>query len=139
VVHKAFGQITETGRVRLFKSCRPEYADGGQMRDFIYIKDCVEVLWWLLEHAEVNGIYNLGTGQARSWNDLIHAVFAAMKLETNIEYIDMPPGLDRQYQYFTEAKMEKLRSTGCPIAFHTLEDAIRDYVVHHMQQEDPFL
>jgi ADP-L-glycero-D-manno-heptose 6-epimerase len=139
VVHKAFGQITETGRVRLFKSYRPEYADGGQMRDFVYIKDCVEVLWWLLEHGDVNGIFNLGSGQARSWKDLIHAVFAAMKLEANIEYIDMPPGLESQYQYFTEAKMEKFRSTGCPIAFHTLEDAVRDYVVHHMQQEDPFL
>ena len=139
VVHKAFGQITETGRVRLFKSCRPAYADGGQMRDFIYIKDCVEALWWLLEHAEVNGIFNLGTGRARSWNDLIQSVFAAMKLETNIEYIDMPPGLEGQYQYFTEAKMDKLKAAGCPIACRPLEDAVRDYVVRHLQQKDPCL
>jgi ADP-L-glycero-D-manno-heptose 6-epimerase len=139
VVHKAYGQIRETGRVRLFKSCRQEYTDGGQMRDFVYIKDCVEVLWWLLEHIEVNGIFNLGTGRARSWNDLIHAVFAAMNLPPNIEYIDMPPGLDAQYQYFTEAKMGKLKSTGCPVACRSLEDAVRDYVVHHMQEMDPHL
>jgi ADP-L-glycero-D-manno-heptose 6-epimerase len=139
VVHKAFSQIIQTGRVRLFKSNRPEYPDGGQMRDFIYVKNCVDVLWWLLEHAGVNGIFNLGTGQARSWNDLIHAVFVAMKLETNIEYIDMPPDLEGQYQYFTEASMDKLISTGCPVAFHALEDAVEDYVVNHLQQKDPHL
>ena len=139
VVHKAYGQIKETGRVRLFKSYRPEYKDGGQMRDFVYIKDCVEVLWWLLEHIEINGIFNLGTGRARSWNDLIHAVFTAMNLPPNIEYINMPPGLDAQYQYFTEAKMEKLKSTGCPVVCRSLEDAVRDYVVNHMQKTDPHL
>jgi ADP-L-glycero-D-manno-heptose 6-epimerase len=99
----------------------------------------VDVLWWLLEHTEVNGIFNLGTGRARSWNDLIHAVFSAMKIETNIAYIDMPPDLESQYQYFTEASMGKLKSTGCPVAFHTLEDAVRDYVVNHLQQKDPHL
>lgn len=139
VVHKAFGQILETGRVRLFKSHRPEYADGGQMRDFIYVKDCVEVLWWFLRHPEANGIFNLGTGAARSWNDLIRAVFAAMRLETNIDYIDMPLGLDRQYQYFTEAKMDKLRSVGCPVVFRTLEESVEDYVVNHLRQKDAYL
>ena len=139
VVHKAFGQITETGSVRLFKSYRPAYADGGQMRDFIYVKDCVEVLWWLLEHAEVNGIFNLGTGRARSWNDLIRAVFTAMNLQTNIAYIDMPPGLEGQYQYFTEASMDKLQQAGCPVVCRTLEDAVRDYIVDHLQQKDPHL
>jgi ADP-L-glycero-D-manno-heptose 6-epimerase len=139
VVHKAFGQIRETGRVRLFKSSRPEYPDGGQMRDFIYIKDCVDALWWLLKHKETNGIFNLGTGRARSWNDLIQAVFAAMDLETKIEYIDMPPGLDGQYQYFTEAKMDKLKAVGCPVSCRPLEDAVRDYVVGHLQQKDPCL
>lgn len=139
VVHKAFGQIAATGRVRLFKSCRPEYADGGQMRDFVYVKDCVEVLWWLLQHPEANGIFNLGTGRARSWNDLIRAVFSAMELKTDIDYIDMPPGLEEQYQYFTEARMDKLRAAGCPIAFRGLEDAVRDYIVGHLQQKDPHL
>jgi len=139
VVHKAFGQIQTTGKVKLFKSCRPEYADGGQMRDFVYVKDCVEVLWWLMQHDDINGIFNLGAGQARSWNDLIRAVFAAMQREANIEYIDMPPGLDRQYQYFTEAKMDKLKAAGCPVAFRSLEEAVRDYVVQHLQEKDPHL
>jgi ADP-L-glycero-D-manno-heptose 6-epimerase len=139
VVHKAFGQIQAEGKVRLFKSNRPEYGDGGQMRDFVYVKDCVEVLWWLLQHPDVNGIFNLGTGQARSWNDLMAAVFAAMDRPTSIEYIDMPPGLEGQYQYFTEARMDKLRGTGCPVAFRPLEDAVRDYVVNHLLTKDPYL
>ena len=139
VVHKAFGQIRETGKVQLFKSGRPEYPDGGQMRDFVYVKDCVEVLWWLMQRDDVNGIFNLGTGQARSWNDLIRAVFAAMQREPKIDYIDMPSDLEQQYQYFTEAKMEKLKATGCPVAFRTLEDAVRDYVVQHLQEKDPHL
>jgi len=139
VVHKAFGQIKETGQVRLFKSYRPEYADGGQMRDFVYVKDCVDILWWLLEHIEVNGIFNLGTGKARSWNDLIGAVFSAMNLPANIEYIDMPPGLEQQYQYYTEAKMDKLPATGCPAVFRSLEDSVYDYVASHLQKTDPCL
>jgi ADP-L-glycero-D-manno-heptose 6-epimerase len=139
VVHKAFGQIQAEGKVRLFTSHRPEYGDGGQKRDFVYVKDCVEVLWWLLQHPDVNGIFNLGTGQARSWNDLMAAVFAAMDRPTSIEYIDMPPGLEGQYQYFTEARMDKLRGTGCPVAFRPLEDAVRDYVVNHLLTKDPYL
>ncbi|MBU2055091.1 MAG: ADP-glyceromanno-heptose 6-epimerase, partial [Proteobacteria bacterium] len=110
VVFKAFHQIRETGRVRLFKSYKPEYADGGQMRDFVYVKDCTEVLWWLLNHGEANGIFNLGTGRARTWNDLIGAVFAALDLPPRIDYIEMPEAIRGQYQYFTEAKMEKLRA-----------------------------
>ncbi len=139
VVHKAFGQIKAEGKVRLFKSSRPEYPDGGQMRDFVYVKDCVDVLWWLIQHPETNGIFNLGTGQARTWNDLMNAVFTAMKLSPNIEYIDMPAGLDEQYQYFTEAKMDKLKGAGCPVEFRSLEDSVKDYVVNHLMQKDPYL
>ena len=139
VVHKAFEQIRDTGKVRLFKSYKHEYIDGGQMRDFVYIKDCVEIMWWLFEHPEVNGIFNLGTGQARTWNDLIHAVFSAMNLEPRIEYFDMPPEIRNQYQYFTEAKMEKLRATACPATFRPLEAAVHDYVVNYLQQTDPHL
>ncbi|HQJ31043.1 MAG TPA: ADP-glyceromanno-heptose 6-epimerase, partial [Syntrophales bacterium] len=108
VVHKAFGQIREAGRVGLFKSYRPDYPDGGQRRDFVYVKDCVEVLWWLLRNGDVNGIFNVGTGKSRTWNDLMRAVFQALALPVRIDYIDMPPGLEEQYQYFTEAKMDKL-------------------------------
>ncbi|MBM4272166.1 MAG: ADP-glyceromanno-heptose 6-epimerase [Deltaproteobacteria bacterium] len=139
VVFKAFRQVRETDRVRLFKSCRAEYGDGEQMRDFVYIKDCVEIMWWLMEHPEVNGIFNLGTGRARKWNDLVNAVFSAMERKPRIEYFDMPPEVHDQYQYFTEAKMDKLRATGCPVAFRPLEEAIHDYVVNHLQHTDPYL
>ncbi len=139
VVFKAFHQIRETGKVRLFKSYRPEYGDGGQMRDFVYIKDCVEVLWWLLNHSEANGIFNLGTGQARTWNDLIRAVYGALSLPPAIEYIEMPEGLRGQYQYFTEAPMDKLRAAGCPAAFRPLEDAVGDYVSQYLSKADPYL
>ena len=139
VVFKAFHQIRETGTARLFKSYKPEYGDGEQRRDFVYIKDCVEVLWWLLEHPEANGIFNLGTARSRTWNDLIRAVFSAMNREPRIEYFDMPPEVRDQYQYFTEAKMDKLRSAGCPAAFRSLEEAVRDYVANHLRNPDPCL
>ena len=139
VVHKAFEQVRDRGKVRLFKSYKPEYGDGGQMRDFIYVKDCVDTMWWFLEHPEVNGIFNLGTGQARTWNDLIHAVFAAMNMEPRIEYFDMPPEIRNQYQYFTEAKMNKLHAEGCPVAFRPLEEAVYDYIVNYLQQSDHHL
>ena len=139
VVFKAFHQIRAAGTVRLFKSYKPEYGDGEQRRDFVYIKDCVEVLWWLLEHPEANGIFNLGTARSRTWNDLIRAVFSAMNREPRIEYFDMPPEVRDQYQYFTEAKMDKLRSAGCPAAFRSLEEAVRDYVANHLRNPDPCL
>ena len=106
VIFKAFHQIKETGKVRLFKSYKKEYPDGGQMRDFVYVKDCLDVMWWLFNNQKVNGIFNLGTGKARTWNDLIAAVFAAMGRKTNIQYIEMPDSLRDQYQYFTEAQMQ---------------------------------
>jgi ADP-L-glycero-D-manno-heptose 6-epimerase len=139
VVFKAFHQIRETGRVKLFKSCRPEYSDGGQQRDFIYVKDCVEVLWWLLNNRDANGIFNLGTGRARSWNELIGAVFAAMRLPAAIDYIEMPEGLRGQYQYFTEAKMDKLRGSGCPSGTLPLEEAVADYIKNYLLQGDQYL
>ncbi len=139
VIFKALRQIHETGQVRLFKSYRPEYADGGQMRDFVYVKDCTGVLWWLLNRGEANGIFNLGTGRARTWNDLIRAVFAAMGLPTRIDYIEMPEAIRGQYQYFTEAKMEKLRAAGGPVSFRPLEESVADYVKGHLLQADPYL
>jgi ADP-L-glycero-D-manno-heptose 6-epimerase len=139
VIFKAFDQIRERGSVRLFKSYKPEYADGGQMRDFVYVKDCVEVLWWFMNHREANGIFNLGTGQARTWNDLIGAVFAALGLPPRIEYIEMPEAIRGQYQYFTEADMGKLRSAGCSVAFGALEASVADYVQSHLLKADPYL
>lgn len=139
IVHKAFEQIRDTGKVRLFKSYKPEYGNGGQMRDFVYVKDCVEIMWWLLENPKVNGIFNLGTGQARTWNDLIRAVYAALGMEPQIEYFDMPPEIRDQYQYFTEAKMGKLRQAGYPVKFRPLEEAVYDYVVNYLKKPDPHL
>jgi ADP-L-glycero-D-manno-heptose 6-epimerase len=139
MIFKAFNQINETGEVKLFKSFLPKYPDGGQLRDFVYVKDCIDVMWWLFKNPDVNGIFNLGTGKARTWNDLIKAVFSAMKKTTNIEYIEMPEALRNQYQYFTEAKMDKFKAAGCPVAFSLLEDSVRDYVVNYLQQPDPYL
>jgi len=139
VIFKAFHQIKETGMVKLFKSYLPKYPDGGQMRDFVYIKDCIDVMWWLFNSPAENGIFNLGTGKARTWNDLIKAVFTAMAIKTNIEYIEMPESLRNQYQYFTEAKMDKLKSSGCPFSFSSMEDSVRDYVVNHLQKTDQHL
>jgi len=139
VIYKAFHQIRETGRVRLFKSYKPEYADGGQMRDFVYVKDCTEILWWFLNRREVNGIFNLGTGMARTWNDLVRAVFAALGTPPKIDYIEMPEAIRGQYQYFTEARMDKLQAAGCPVPFRPLEGAVEDYVQNHLLKADPYI
>jgi ADP-L-glycero-D-manno-heptose 6-epimerase len=139
MIFKAFNQIKETGEVKLFKSYLPKYPDGGQLRDFVYVKDCIDVMWWLFKNPDVNGIFNLGAGKARTWNDLIRAVFDAMQLRTNIEYIEMPEALRNQYQYFTEAKMDKLKAAGCPVAFSSLENSVQDYVVNYLQKSDPHL
>ncbi|HLZ18273.1 MAG TPA: ADP-glyceromanno-heptose 6-epimerase [Smithellaceae bacterium] len=139
VIFKSFHQIKKTGKVKLFKSYLPQYGDGGQMRDFVYVKDCIDAMWWLFKNPDANGIFNLGTGKARSWNDLITAVFDAMGLPTNIEYIEMPEALRNQYQYFTEAQMNKLKDYGCPVSFSSLEHSVRDYVQNYLQKSDPHL
>lgn len=139
VIFKSYHQIRQTGKVQLFKSYLPQYGDGGQMRDFVYIKDCIEVMWWLYKNPSACGIFNLGTGKARTWNDLITAVFDAMGLKPNIEYIEMPEALRNQYQYFTEAEMGKLRDYGCSASFSSLEQSVRDYVQNHLQKNDPYL
>lgn len=132
VVHKAHGQIRETGTVRLFKSYKADYADGEQVRDFVYVKDAVEVTLFCGGNEKASGLFNCGTGQARSWNDLAKAVFTAMGREPQIEYIDMPEALRGKYQYFTQADMSKLRAAGYDRPFTTLEDGIRDYVQGHL-------
>jgi ADP-L-glycero-D-manno-heptose 6-epimerase len=138
VVFKAFNQIQASGRVKLFKSYLPEYPDGGQQRDFIYVKDCVDVIWWLLEQR-IGGLFNLGTGQARSWLELASAVFSALDRPPQIEFIEMPEALRGRYQYFTEAPMAKLQATGCPVKCHRLEDAVRDYVTGYLAAGRPYL
>jgi ADP-L-glycero-D-manno-heptose 6-epimerase len=128
LVSKAVLQIRESGSLQLFRSHRKDFADGEQKRDFIYVKDCCDALWWMLNNPNVNGIFNLGSGQARSWKDLANAIFAAMDLKPNITYVDMPDSIRNQYQYFTEAPMGKLRSAGFTAPFRTLELAVDDYV-----------
>lgn len=132
VIAKSFDRVISLGRVELFKSHRDGYRDGEQKRDFVYVKDCVEVMWWLLNTPTANGLFNLGTGMARTWNDLMSAVFKACQKPAQIDYIDMPEKLRGQYQYFTEASMQKLRQAGCPVAFHSLEDGVADYVLQHL-------
>jgi len=139
VVFKAFHQIRATGRIQLFKSYRPDYGDGQQVRDFVYVKDVVEVMWRVMRAPAVNGIFNLGTGRARSWNDLARATFAALDLEPVIEYIEMPEALRDRYQYFTEARMEKLAAAGVPLEFRSLEDGVRDYVAGSLNTPQPYL
>lgn len=142
VAHKAFRQIEETGKVGLFRSYRKEYADGGQMRDFVYVKDCARVLAELLEQPGVNGVFNLGSGRARSWNDLANAVFKAMGREPNIEYVEMPEILRGKYQYYTEAGMERLSRAmegARPLGMRSLEDGVADYVRNYLMKDDQYL
>ncbi len=139
VVCKAVPQIRESGALRLFKSDRPDYEDGGQKRDFVYVKDCAALVVWLLMHPEVNGLFNVGTGKARSWNDLARAVFAALDRPVNIEYVDMPPALKGKYQYFTEADMGWLKRKGCPFEFRSLEEGVEDYVRGYLAGDDLYL
>ena len=135
-VIKAFEQINATGGVKLFKSHRPDYTDGGQLRDFIYVKDAVDMTLFFLENQDVSGIFNVGTGNARNWNDLANATFTAMGIEPNIEYIDMPEILRDKYQYFTQATMDKLRAAGYEKDTTILEDAITNYVQNYLMKEE---
>jgi len=131
-VLKAFEQINTTGKVRLFKSCNPDYADGEYMRDFIYIKDAVNMTLFFYDNPKITGLFNIGTGKARTWNDMVKAVFAAMGKKPNIEYIEMPASIRNQYQYFTEADITKLRQAGYNKPTTPLEDAIKDYVRNYL-------
>lgn len=134
LVYKAYRQVIDTGKIRLFRSYLPEYANGEQKRDFVYVKDVTEVMWKMLRFGEIVGIYNLGSGRARTWNDLAAAVFRALGREVNIEYIDMPDSLKGQYQYFTEADMTKLGQTRAMQDFTSLEDAVEDYVTGYLDK-----
>jgi ADP-L-glycero-D-manno-heptose 6-epimerase len=139
VVCKAWHEISASGRLRLFRSNHPDYPDGGQLRDFIYVKDCVELLVWFLSQDSVRGLYNVGTGTARTWNDLARAVFLAMGRETRIEYVDMPEDLRGGYQNFTEADMAWTERLSCPVRMHSLEDGVRDYVCRYLAGASPYL
>ncbi|MDD5128500.1 MAG: ADP-glyceromanno-heptose 6-epimerase [Candidatus Omnitrophica bacterium] len=135
VICKQFNDIKEGRPMLLFKSYRDDYVDGGQKRDFIYVKDAVEVICYFYDNPRKAGIYNLGTGLARSWNELASAMFSAMGIEPKIEYIEMPEQIKSKYQYFTEAKMDKLRAAGCQHQFLPLEEAVKDYAAYLCSRE----
>lgn len=134
VVMHGFRSVKECGKIRLFKSYREGYPDGGQTRDFIYVKDICKVILYLMEHPDVSGLFNLGTGKARTFYDLGCAVFRALNIEPAIEFIEMPEALRPKYQYFTEAKMEKLRQAGYMEPFYSLEDGVVDYVKNYLDK-----
>lgn len=128
VIAKAYPGIVKDGKMVLFKSYKKEYAHGDQKRDFIYIKNAVDIVMFFFEHSEINGIYNVGTGKARTWNDLAIALFKAVGKKPGIEYIEMPDAIRSRYQYFTQADITKLRTAGYKRSFITLEESITDYV-----------
>lgn len=132
VIWHSFNQIQKNGTVNLFKSHRPDYADGQQLRDFVYVKDVIEVCCWLMDKRPASGLYNLGTGKARSFEDLVKASFAGMDRTASIRFIDMPEDIRDKYQYFTEARMDKLRNAGYDAPFYSLEDGINDYVRNYL-------
>ncbi len=134
VVNKAWHQIRETGEVQLFKSHHPKYKDGEQLRDFVYVRDAVAATLFFHDHPEKSGLFNCGTGKARTWNDLVRAVFSAMKKPVKIRYIDVPELLREKYQYYTQADITKLRDAGFRNPFTELEAGVLDYVAGYLEQ-----
>jgi len=133
-------QIRETGQIKLFQSHKEGYADGEQERDFVYVKDVCAVVLWFLDHAGANGIYNVGTGKARTFNDLARAIFRALGKTPQIVYIPTPENIRAAYQYHTEADLTRLRGAGCDVPFTSLEEAVQDYVGNYLQNEtNPYL
>jgi len=138
VVSQIWPRIAGGETVKLFRSENPDYTDGGQLRDFVYVRDVAECVTWLSRTGGVNGLLNLGSGQARSFADLARAAFRAAGREPKIEYIDLPAGLSGRYQYFTEAKMERLRAAGWNAPATSLEDGVEDYVIRYLAAADPY-
>ena len=135
MVFHGYRQIRETGKIRLFKSYREGIEDGEQKRDFVYVKDVCDVVMWFLDHPEVNGLYNVGTGRAQSFKELAEAVFAALNIEPNIEYIEMPEVLKDKYQYYTKAEIGKLREAGFNGSFSDVLMGVNDYVKNYLSKE----
>lgn len=138
VISQIFPHAQHGRPVRLFKSYHPDYKDGEQLRDFIYVKDCVKVVLWLLANPLVSGMFNLGTGHARSFNDLAKAAFAAVGKPAAMNYFDMPDTLRAKYQYKTQAEMDHLRAVGYTDPFTSLEDGVKDYIQNYLLKDDPY-
>lgn len=135
VILHAFQEIQETGKVRLFRSHRPDFADGEQLRDFVYVKDVVRVIYWFMRHLPSSGIYNLGTGRAESFLTLATSTFKALHLEPSIEFVDIPEDIRDKYQYFTQAEMKKMRSAGYGRPFYNLEKGTHSYVTRYLAKD----
>ena len=135
MVQRAFHQVRATGELALFRSHRPDYADGEQTRDFIYVKDAVAVTLWFLDHPEANGLFNCGTGEARTWLALARALFAAMGREEKIRFVDMPESIRAKYQYHTQADLTRLRAAGYAAPFMSIEDGVADYVKTYLNHQ----
>lgn len=134
VVFHSFHKITENGEMGLFKSYKAGFEDGKQLRDFVYVKDICKVIGYMIDHPEISGLFNLGTGKARSFFDLASSTFAAMNIPANIKYIEMPESLRPKYQYYTQAVMDKLRSVGYKEEFYSLEAGVTDYVRNYLSK-----
>jgi ADP-L-glycero-D-manno-heptose 6-epimerase len=134
VIFHAYNQIKDKGFVKLFRSHNPNYKDGEQIRDFIYVKDVVQICVWLMQHQPASGLYNTGTGKARTFNDLVNAIFDTLHLPANIQYIDTPLDIRDKYQYFTEADMHKLIAAGYDKPFYSLEEGVKEYVSEYLSQ-----
>lgn len=134
VIFHSFNKISETGEMGIFKSYKEGYEDGKQLRDFVYVKDLCKVVHFMIDHPEVSGLFNLGTGTARSFYDLVAATFDAMGVKRNITFVEMPESLRPKYQYFTQAKMDKLREAGYKEDFYSLEEGAKDYVQNYLMQ-----
>jgi ADP-L-glycero-D-manno-heptose 6-epimerase len=132
VVHKAFEQVRETGKVKLFKSYKPEFNDGEQKRDFVYVKDAVDMTLHFFEHQNINGIFNVGTGRAQSWLELVTSVFNALDKPVNIEFIDMPEEIKNKYQYFTQADTTKMKLTGYDKKIMNVQEGVKDYIKNYL-------
>jgi len=138
LINKAFPVLKEKGVVYLFKSYKKEYGDGEQKRDFIYIKDVIDVVYFFFEKKNISGLFNVGKGKADTWNDVAKAMFKALNIPENIVYIDMPEELKKRYQYFTEANIDKLREAGYRKSFTNIYDAIKDYLTAYLNTDNPY-
>ena len=135
MVYQGYKQIVANGEIKLFKSSSSDINDGEQKRDFIYVKDICKLIIWFMQNEEISGLYNVGTGVARSFNDLAKSIFSALKKENKVVYIDMPSELGKQYQNYTQASMGKLREAGYSEEFYTLEDGVKDYIDNYLIDE----
>jgi ADP-L-glycero-D-manno-heptose 6-epimerase len=138
VVTKAYPGAAAGRPVTLFRSHHPDYEDGGQMRDFVYVKDCVDVMLWLEDHRDVNGLFNLGTGHAQTWLELMGALYNAVGHAMEVEWVDTPEEIRDRYQYFTQAEMARLRAAGYDRPLRPVEEGVADYVKRHLATEDPY-